>query len=37
MDCFIVKSQIYLLLDSQIHIGSAMPMIEKAPLVSVFM
>ena len=37
MDCFIAKSQIFLWLDSQIQIGSAMAMIEKAPLVGVFM
>ena len=37
MDCFIAKSQICLLLDTQIQIGPAMPMIEKAPLVDVLM
>ena len=37
MDCFIAKSQICFLLDSLIQIGPTMPMIEKAPLVGVFM
>ena len=37
MDCFIANSQICLLLDFLILIGLAMPMMEKAPLVGVFM
>ena len=37
MDCSIAKSQICLLLDFLILIGLAMLMIEKAPLVGVFM
>ena len=37
MDYFIVKSLIYLLLVSLILIGMVMLMIEKAPLVGVFM
>ena len=37
MDCFIEKSQICLLLDFLIQIGLVMLMIEKAPLVGVFM
>ena len=37
MDCFIAMSQICLLLDFQIQIGSAILMIEKAPLADVFM
>ena len=36
MDCSIAKSQICLLLDFLIQIGPTMPMIEKAPLVGVF-
>ena len=37
MDCSIAKSQICLLLDFLIQIGPTMSMIEKAPLVDVFM
>ena len=37
MDCSIAKSQIYPLLDFLTQIKPTMPMIEKAPLVGVFM